>query len=43
MIGLLKKWGIVICVAFVVLGIFTVKTYGVAEKITTDKIGRAHV
>ncbi len=38
MIGLLKKWGIVICVAFIVLGIFTVKTYGVAEKITTDML-----
>ena len=38
MIRLLKKWGIVICIAFVVLGVFTVKSYGVAEKITSDML-----
>ncbi len=35
---LLKKWGIVILIAFVVIGFFTIKTYGVVEQITSDML-----
>ncbi len=34
----LKKWGIIICIAFIALVIFTIKTYGVVEQITSDML-----
>lgn len=38
MLKLLKKWGIVICIAFVLIVIFTIKTYGIPEKITEEML-----
>ena len=35
---ILKKWGIVACVAFAVFAVFTIKTYGVSENLTTQML-----
>lgn len=38
MVKLVKKWGIIVCIAFAVLVIFTIKTYGVVEQITEEML-----
>ena len=34
----LKKWGIIIFIAFAAFVIFTIKTYGVVEQITSNML-----